>query len=227
MAKLGLLAVLIVTGAVLRAQTPAPQTVQAIGNATISVNPDQVQIDAGAVTQGVTAQEAAEKNATLAAALINALKSVLGATGTIQTVGYAVTPRYNNPPNGQTPAIVGYIASNTVQVTSADITLAGKLIDAANAAGANSVSGLTFGLHDPEPVKQQALTAASKQAMAHAAAIASGLGGKTGVVIAALEGASSTPIVAGFATTAATPTPIQTGTVSVYATVTVTVQLVQ
>jgi uncharacterized protein YggE len=226
MARLTLLAVLIVTGAVLRAQTPA-QTVQAIGSATLSVNPDQVQIDAGVVTQGVTAQEAAQQNATAAAALINALKSVLGSTGTIQTVGYAVIPRYNNPPVGQTPAIVGYIASNTVQVTSPDITLAGKLIDAANAAGANSVSGLTFGLHDPEPVKQQALTAASKQALAHASAIASGLGGRTGVVIAALEGATATPIVGGMATAAAAPTPIQTGTVSVYATVTVTVQLVQ
>jgi uncharacterized protein YggE len=226
MAKLGFLAVLIMTGAALRAQTPAAQTVQAIGTATLSVNPDQVKIDAGVVTQGATAQEAAQQNATVATAIINALKSVLGSTGTIQTVSYSVTPRYNNPPVGQTPAIVGYTASNTVQVTSADITLAGKLIDTANTAGANSVSGLTFGLHDPEPVKQQALTAAAKQAIAHASAIANGLGGRTGVVIAALEGASASPIVAGVATAAA-PTPIQTGTVSVYATVTVTVQLVQ
>jgi len=71
---------------------------------------------------------------------------------------------------------------------------------------------------------QQALAAASKQALTNAGAIASGLGGKTGAVISAQQSSAYTPVLAVAGATAAT-TPVQTGPVSVSATVTVTVQL--
>jgi len=213
------------TGATLLAQLPASRTVQAIGSATISVNPDQTQLNAGVVTQAATAQDAAQQNASLATAVLNALKAVLGTTGTIQTVSYSVTPRYST---GQSPAIIGYTASNTFQVTttSTDPALIGRLIDSANQAGANSVGGLNFGLQNPEPVRQQALGQAAKQARAHADAIAAGLGAKTGMVISALEGSTTTPLVLG-AGAGVTPTPVVTGMVSVSASVTISVQLIQ
>ena len=73
-----------------------------------------------------------------------------------------------------------------------------------------------------------ALAAASKQALAHAAAIASGLGAKTGAVISAQEQSTVTPILtSGGGFQGGTATPIQTGTVSVSAHVTVTVAMVQ
>ena len=155
--------------------------------------------------------------------MLAALKAVLGTSGTVQTVGYSVSPRYNN---SQTPTIIGYTASNTVQVTTINLNLVGPLIDAANQAGANNVSGISFSLQDPDPVLQQALGKASKQALVHASAIAQGLGAKTGAVISAQEGARVTPIFGDVGATATT-TPVQTGTVSVSATVTVSVQLVQ
>ena len=67
---------------------------------------------------------------------------------------------------------------------------------------------------------------AAKQATAHAAAIAAGLGSKLGVVMSAQEGSSYTPIAVGAAGAAVT-TPVQTGTVTVYATVTIQVGLAQ
>jgi len=87
---------------------------------------------------------------------------------------------------------------------------------------------LSFGLQNPEPLVEQALTLATKQATAHASAIAAGLGGKLGAVISAQEGSSYTPITVGApgAGTAVT-TPVQTGTVTVYATVTIQVGLAQ
>lgn len=85
------------------------------------------------------------------------------------------------------------------------------------------MNGLTFGLQNPDPVKQQALTAATKQALAHAGAIASGLGGKAGQVVSAQESSTSTPVV--MLAAASTSTPIQTGYVTVSASVVVTVQL--
>ncbi|HXK05981.1 MAG TPA: SIMPL domain-containing protein [Verrucomicrobiae bacterium] len=210
--------------AVLAAQT-AGRTVQATGSATILAAPDQAQIDAGVVTSAATAQDSAQQNATLTTAVLAAVKAVLGSSGTVQTVSYYVTPRYNTAA-GQTNVIVGYTTTNTIRVTTGDLSIIGKLIDAANQAGANSVGNLNFGLQDPEPRVQQALTQATKQAMAHAAAIASGLGATLGPVVTAQEGSSYAPVVVPAATAGgAVSTPVQTGTVSVYASVTVTAQL--
>jgi uncharacterized protein YggE len=142
-------------------------------------------------------------------------------------VSYYVSPRYSNSPN-QPSVIIGYTASNTVRVTTTDLTQIGLLIDAANQAGANSVGGLSFGLQNPEPLVEQALTQATKQALAHAAAIAAGLGNKLGAVLSAQEGSSYTPIVVGSGNAGgAVTTPVQTGTVTVYATVTIQVGLAQ
>ncbi|MCU1238773.1 MAG: hypothetical protein JWP63_6740 [Candidatus Solibacter sp.] len=213
---------LLMTVGVMAAQTTANRTVQANGSATLTANPDQAQIDVGVVTVGTTAQDSAQQNATQTTAVLNAVKAVLGANGTIQTVSYYVQPRYTNT---SPPVINGYTTSNTVRVVTLDLSIIGKLIDAANQAGANSVSSLSFGLQDPEPLMQQALAQATKQAMAHAGAIATGLGGKIASVISAVEGGSYTPVVIGGPTSTGVVTPVQTGTVSVYATVTITAAL--
>lgn len=209
------------------AQTVSPGTIQATGTATVNAKPDQVQLDVTVVTQGSTAALAGQQNATQTNAMIAALQQVLGRSGTIETVGYSLYPRYSTSAN-QTSTIVGYTAQNTVRATSYDLSLAGPLIDAANQAGAGSVGGLSFGLQDSEPTRLQALTLAGKQAQAHAVAIAAGLGGKTGTVVSAVEGtyASPTPIYAAGAG-ASSSTPVVTGTVSVSATVTITMQLLQ
>jgi uncharacterized protein len=202
---------------VLNAQTTA--TIEAQGTATIAANPDQAQINVSVITNGATAQAAAQANATTSTAVQNALKA-LNPAPTIQTVGYSVYPQYTGA-----QVLTGYTATNTIQVTTLDLSSIGSLIDTANQAGANSVGGITFGLQNPDPFKQQALTQASKQAKAHADAIAAGLGGKTGAVVSGVEGSTFTPVYAGVA--AATTTPIQTGQVSVTANVTITFQFAQ
>jgi uncharacterized protein YggE len=197
------------------------RTVQATGTATLAVTPDQASLDVGVVTSAATAQESAAQNATQTTAVINALKTLLATNGTVQTAYYSVSPRYG----ANSSTISGYTTNNTLRVVTTDLTLIGRLIDAANGAGANTVGGLNFGLQDQDPTMQQALAAATKQAMAHAGAIAAGLGAKLGPVLTAQEGGSSTPIYAGGAGTTAVTTPVQTGTVNVYASVTLVVQL--
>jgi len=208
------------------AQTVVP-SVQANGSATLTAKPDQAQLDVGVVTNGATAQDASQQNASLSDNVQAALSKVLGSAGTLQTVSYYVSPRYSTAPN-QPSVIIGYTASNTTRVTTTDLSQIGLLIDAANQAGANSVGGLSFGLQNPEPLVEQALTQATKQATAHAAAIAAGLGGKLGAVLSAQEGSSYAPVLVG-GSSAAMPvtTPVQTGTVTVYATVTIQVGLAQ
>ena len=204
------------------AQTP--NSIQASGASTRNVKPDMAQLSFGVVTQATTAQAAADQNATIADAMIKALQGVLGTSGTIETVYYSVSPRYSN---SNPPALSGYTVNNTVRVIVNDVGRVGKLIDTATANGANSISGPTFGLQNPEPETQLALAAAAKQALAHAAAIASGLGGRTGATLSAQETATVTPIVTGGPSATGISTPVETGTVSVSARVTVTVALVQ
>jgi len=217
------LSICLLATAATMAQTVAAGTVQATGNASLGVNPDQAQISIGVVTQGITAQDAAQQNATLSTTVQSAIRGVLGTSGTMQTTGYSVYPRYNNA----TPsAIIGYTASNTVLVTTYDLSIIGKLIDTANGAGANSVGGVTFGLRNPDPFVAQALTQASKQALVYAAAIASGLSKTIGAVVSAQEGSTYTPVYStGVAGGAAATTPIQTGAVTVTGNVTVVVQM--
>jgi uncharacterized protein YggE len=191
--------------------------------ATLTANPDQAQVTVSVITNASTAQAAAQANAAGSAAVQNALKA-LNPAPVIQTVGYSVYPQYTGA-----QILTGYTASNTIQVTTVDLSSIGSLIDTANQAGANSVSGITFGLQNPDPVKQQALTQAAKQARAHADAMAAGLGGKSGAVVSAVEGSTYTPVYAGVGATAgpAVTTPIQSGQVTVTANVTIIFQLTQ
>jgi uncharacterized protein len=202
------------------AQTTAA-SVTASGTATIYVQPDQAQLTVSVTTQGSTATAAGQQNANITVMVTKAITGVLGSSGSIQTLSYSVYPQYGT--GGQSSTITGYSATNTFQVTMTDLTLIGGVIDAANQAGATGVGNLTLGLQNPAPALQQALTAASKLALADAGAIASGLGRTTGAVISAQQSSAITPLVA--LVSSAASTPVQTGPVSVSATVTVTVQL--
>src|SRR6266404_352918 len=155
----------------LNAQLPARRpTVHAVGNASVFVAPDQVIIDATVTTIGQTAQDTASQNATQVAAVVAALTQLLGASADIKTVNYFIGPNYQYPPNGGTPTLTGYTASNTVEVKLNDIALAGTAIDKVIQAGATTVGGLRFALKDPEPSRQQALRLATLQARTHAEA---------------------------------------------------------
>jgi uncharacterized protein len=204
------------------AQT-TPASVQATGSATIYVQADQAQLTISVTTQGTTAQAAGQQNATQTVVVTQAIASLVGANGSIQTVSYSVNPRYGT--GTQSSTIVGYSATNTFQVTLTNLTLIGSVIDTANQAGATSVGNLTLGLQNPQPSLQQALTAASKQAASNASAIATGLGRTAGAALSAQQSSAYTPVIAIVGTAAPTTTPVSAGPVSVSATVTVTFQL--
>lgn len=200
--------------------------VGASGQATVSVKPDQAKLDVGVVTQAATAQDAAAQNATQVAAVLAQLRNVLGSGADIKTIGYSLNATYRYP-QGAPPVLTGYAASNTVEVTMTDLSLIGRTIDAASQAGANSVQGLQFSVQDEEPLREQALGLATKQAKAHAQAIASGIGASLGAVVLAQEGGGvSVRALTTAPSAAATQTPIETGLVQIQATVSIQVELI-
>jgi len=219
-------AVLALLSVTAQAQTPPRRAVVvAAGQGTVSVQPDEAKVQFSVVTQAVTASDAASQNATQVTAVLAALRSVLGPSANLRTLSYSLNPNYSN---GNQPILIGYTATNTVQVTLSDLSLIGKVIDTGIQAGANRVQGLQFDLKDDQPTRAQALKLATVQAKAHADAMASGLGLKTGAAISIQEGfATSVPPVRLGAAAPTAATPVETGTVDVTATVTLEVELTQ
>ena len=210
-----------------QAQTAPRPFIRAVGQATVSVTPDQAKVQFAVVTQAPTATAASTQNANQVTVLLAALRSVLGQNAELKTISYSLNPNYNNPRDGSQPIVVGYTASNIVEVTVADLSAIGKVIDTGIQAGANRVQGLQFSLKNDQPVRQQALKLATAQAKNHADAMASGLNLRTGSALSIEEGVSTGIRPLNGVQTTASVTPIESGQLDVSATVTLVIELSQ
>lgn len=212
-----------------------PPFVRATGESTVNARPDRAVINVGVVTQAPTAAAAASQNANQVTAVLDRVKKEIAGKGQVRTTGYSLNPNYNypNPPNNSGPRIVSYQASNTVEVTLDDISLVGKIIDAATASGSNNINGIQFALKDEQEVRRQALRSAAVNARSSAQALADALGLKVVRVHSADTGEPVTvrPMhemaMARMAADARAPTPVEPGNVQVRATVTVTLEVAQ
>jgi uncharacterized protein len=206
-----------------------PPSITVNGEATISAEPDQAQIDIGVVTQARNAPEASKDNAERLSRVLAEVKKLLGKNGEVKTSGYALTPNYRYPQGGK-PEIVGYNASNTVRIKTNNLEIVGRLIDAAMQAGANNVNRLVFTLKDEQAAQLEALRAASAKAKTKAEAVAASLGLKIIKISSVTEGERTVqPIfrqaMAARAEGAPAPTPVEPGTVEVRSTVSMTVEV--
>jgi len=74
------------------------------------------------------------------------LQALPGANASIKTFSYSVSPVYNNPPAGQSAAIVGHMVTNSVEVTLTNLTLIEKVLtEAAVLTGLGGLIGMTSG----------------------------------------------------------------------------------
>ena len=194
--------------------------VRVSGQGTISVKPDQFKLSISVNTQGATAQEASDMNATQTDAVIAKVTAVLGSTGELRTIGYSVNPVYRA--NSNPPAIIAYSATNSLEVTCNNLALAGRVIDTATQAAVTTVSSLRFLLRDAEPTRLAAMKVATQQARIRADALASGLNLRVGVILSIEETsvALPSPIFRTGVALAPSATPIEPGTLDVSVSVT-------
>jgi uncharacterized protein YggE len=207
-------------------------SISASGEATVTAKPDRAEIDIGVFTLADTAQAAGSQNASKLDAVLSALRKVLGPSADIKTISYSLSPQYRYPRDGTEPTITGYRAVNTVRVRTDDLEQVGKIIDAATNAGANTIQQLQFELKDPSALRNEALRQAAQQAKSKADAIASALGVRVVRLLSVSEGGGMViPRVyqsgVARAQSAAAPTPIDSGTIDVHATVSLVVQIGQ
>lgn len=211
----------------LPAAAQGTSTVRASGEGVVSMKPDKMTLTLSVVTQADTAQQAADDNAARSTSVLDALRKLLGPGADLRTVGYSVSPLYRYP-SGGTPVLYGFSATNSIEATTTDLSIAGRLIDVTVQAGATTVGGIRFGLKDPQPARQMALKLAVQQAKASAEAMASGLNARVGNVITIAESSTASVINSDRTSTAATtPTPVETGMVEVRASVAIEAVLLQ
>src|SRR4029077_1313894 len=209
--------------------TPAMRTIEVDGSGEARTSPDTADLDLAIDTQAKTAEEAANRNAALAAKVIDALKAKLGDKGKITTGGYSLNPEYDQRPN-QKPTIIGYTAQNTVTANTGALDLIGALIDSAISAGANRVNSLSFSVKVHTNPRTEAITIATRDAHAQASALAAALGVKLGKVVKATTISEQRPIPMqragmGRAMSAKVATPVEPGEVTVPATVSLTFEI--
>ncbi|VVB64045.1 Uncharacterised protein [uncultured archaeon] len=201
------------------------------GEGKTTAAPDIVTITLGVETRNVSASAAASENAKLMNSTISALLSAGLKKKDIQTSHYSLTTQTedNSVPAGteknKTPP--EFVATNQVTAKMNVTENIGKVLDSANAAGSNSVMGISFDLRDPKPQMDKALANAVNDSRRKAEIMAMAAGVKLGKILELSEGygyTSSNAPRAAFSLSAAS-TPVLPGEMEITASVTVTYEI--
>jgi len=154
--------------------------------------PDMATINLGVTTEGQSAQAALAENARRMQALVQALRRAGVAERDIQTSNVSVHPQQQYR-EGQPPLITGYQANNSVTAKVRNINNTGRVIDAAVAAGGNTVHGVFFSYQDPDAQLDAARRDAIQEARRRANLYASALGMRVHRIVAVNEGGGYGP----------------------------------
>ncbi len=197
------------------------------GEGKVSAAPDMVTIVLGVETHNASAAGAAVENARLMNETVNALLDAKIAKKDIQTSRYSLTTAPQEEPKAarEKPKPPEFIATNQVTVRLNDTSAVGNVLDAAVAAGSNSIQEVTFDIRDPQPEKDQALALAIKDARRKAEVAAAAAGVKLGKALEISEGYGFVALGARSAVFADAATPIQPGEMEITASVTVTYEI--
>ena len=146
------------------------------GSAILEKPADQLRIRIGVVTEDDEATTALRENSQQMNDVIKALKKEGLTEDEYQTSQIRIQPLYSRRPRQAgvewKPVIIGYQVSNSINVKTKQLKLAGKLIQAANEAGANSIDSISFGLADHRKHRAEAIRTATANALADARTLA-------------------------------------------------------
>lgn len=220
------LALLAMLGAPVAAAQSSEITVTAQGSA--STMPDMARASFTISTDAGTAAAATSENNSRYERLLSGLRALGIAQSDIRTTSLSLS--YNPPPkppdSPQPGQRYGYFVYRGLEVTVHRLTLVGKVVDAAVAAGVTDVNSVSFDTSDQRGQFARALRDGVEQARAHADAMAAAAGLRITRVKTMQEGAPSriVPAMQGqvFRSAAAVPTQIEPSAVQTQATVTVT-----
>ena len=160
---------------------------------TLRTPPDEASLTVGTQAKASTATAAVAANKVKTEKLLAAIRTGGIRERDIQTQGIQLQPdyRYEREPNGQgRQVLVGYIASNSVQIKTRNIDALTSLLDSLTKAGADTVYGPNFGISDPAPLRREARVRAMARGQAEASEYARNNGYSTVRLLSVEEGTS-------------------------------------
>jgi uncharacterized protein len=209
-----------------QAQAPAEPAavISVIGEAHISAPPDLAEIDAGVSSDAKTARGASDANNAAMGKVLLALKAAGIDTKDYQTSRLSLQPQYSVAKQGSPTTVIGYRASNQVNIRLRDVTKLAGVIDTLVGAGANDIGGINFMVSQAskllDDAREQAIADARHKAEIYAKAAGVTLGAPLSI---SEEGGASRPVFARLAVaTAAAPMSIAQGEETLSITVSVT-----
>lgn len=167
---------------------PTRPVIVVTGNGEVAATPDRAVVRLGAVAQDKDAAKAQDKVNRIVQKALDQIAALGVKKQKIRTDQVSLRPIYgknddNDPDFPQSrQKIVGYEASNVLQITLEKLSQIGPVIDAGVQAGADDIEGVDFQLADDTSAMQDALKRASLQAKAKAQAIADALQVKLGSI---------------------------------------------
>lgn len=164
-------------------------TITVPGRGSVRVAPDVADLRLGIVSIRPSAAAARLAAAATMVAILDALRAAGVDRRDLRTtlVGLDAVRDYASPSG---PTITGYQLTNMVEATVRAVDTVGAVIDAALAAGASSMDGLTFRLADPTEAFAEARRLAVTDARSRAATLAGEAGVRLGRVVGIAEGAT-------------------------------------
>jgi uncharacterized protein len=213
----GLVAVLQPSGAGAVDPPASTDSLTVSGEGVVLAVPDRAQISAGVETRAQTAKAALQTNAAAMEDVLRALRAGGGSDVTTETVSLSTSFDEQGAPNG-------FVASNVASATVA-FAKAGALIDAAVAAGANTVYGPSPSRSDVDALYREALAKAVADAAGRATVLAKAAGRELGRVTAISESGAPVPVFAKAEAARDASTPVESGPQETSATVSVTYAL--
>lgn len=171
----------------------APPQIVVSASGEVRIQPDRATIMVSVETRGATAAAASAENAKRLRSVSEALRTKIGPSDLLSTVGYSVTSddRFDA---GQRKT-VGYITRNTVVLETQTIDKVGSYIDVALSSGANLISGLRFWSSSIDKARREALAIAVASARADAESMAKAAGGSLGSLLELQATSTNGPIV--------------------------------
>lgn len=178
------------------AETALPPMISVTGEATVSVPPDQAQIDGGVTSDAKTAREASDVNNAAMGKVLLALKGAGIDEKDYQTSRLSLQPQYAPNRPGPSP-VVGYRASNRVTVRLRDVTKVAGIIDVLVGAGANELGGINFMVSQASKLLDEAREKAIADARRKAEIYAKAAGVTLGEALSISEEGSAPPVFRG------------------------------
>lgn len=208
-------------------------TLNLTGEGKVDVAPDIASVSLGVNVDADTASQAMKEQATLMSNVFKALEKAGVENKDMQTGNISLNPRYDySSRDNAPPKLIGYQATNTVNITVRKLEKVGSVLDAVVSAGGNTINSISFGLDDSSQALKDARKDAVRDALEKAELYADAAGYKVSRIVSMDEAGNSTPhpqpmMMARMKEADSSRTPIAAGEISYSSTMNVQFELVQ